>query len=133
VRRILADEHADVLRESLAWFVRELMEVEVATKIGADLHERSAERTKHRKGFRESLWQTHAGEIEPAVVPVIDGTRTIGIVPLPEAMTDMILVGGEDSQAMRLQMVIVFMLPAAALVSGPADCAAFAPHAERAG
>ena len=67
VRKLMGDEHADVLRESLAWFVGELMEVEVGVKIGADLHEKSAERTTHRNGYRERTWQTRAGEIELAI------------------------------------------------------------------
>jgi putative transposase len=67
VRKLMGDDHADVLRESLAWFVRELMEAEVATRIGADLHEKSPERTTHRNGYRERLWQTRAGEIELAI------------------------------------------------------------------
>jgi transposase-like protein len=67
VRKLMGDDHADVLRESLAWFVRELMEVEVATQIGADLLEKSAERTTHRNGYRERLWQTRAGSVELAI------------------------------------------------------------------
>jgi transposase-like protein len=51
VRKLMGDEHADVLRESLAWFVRELMEAEVASQIGADLHEKNAERTTRRNGY----------------------------------------------------------------------------------
>jgi len=39
VRKLMGDEHADVLRESLAWFVSELMEAEVMQQIGAGLHE----------------------------------------------------------------------------------------------
>ncbi len=39
VRKLMGDEHADVLRESLAWFVSELMEAEVTQQIGAGLHE----------------------------------------------------------------------------------------------
>ena len=35
LRRLLADEHADVLREGLAWLVRELMESEVAAQAAA--------------------------------------------------------------------------------------------------
>ena len=42
VRKLMGDEHADVLRETLAWFVGELMEAEVAAQIGAGLHEKSA-------------------------------------------------------------------------------------------
>ena len=37
----LSDEHADVLREGLAWLVREPMESEVAESAGAALHERN--------------------------------------------------------------------------------------------
>ena len=74
VRKLMGDDHADVLRESLAWFVRELMEVEVATQIGADLHEKSAERTTHRNGYRERLWQTRAGSVELAIPRLRSGS-----------------------------------------------------------
>ena len=67
VRKLMGDEHADVLRETLAWFVGELMEAEVAGQIGAGLHERSPERTTHRNGYRERSWQTRVGEIELAI------------------------------------------------------------------
>jgi transposase-like protein len=67
VRKLMGDEHADILRETLAWFVGELMEAEVAGQIGAGRHEKSAGRTTHRNGYRERLWQTRAGEIELAI------------------------------------------------------------------
>jgi transposase-like protein len=67
VRKLMGDEHADVLREALAWFVGELMESEVTTQIGAARHEKSAERVTHRNGYRERRWQTRAGEIELAI------------------------------------------------------------------
>lgn len=67
VRKLMGDEHADVLRETLAWFVGELMEAEVSDQIGAVLHERSPERLAHRNGYRERLWRTRAGEIELAI------------------------------------------------------------------
>jgi hypothetical protein len=35
LRRLFADEHADVLSEGLAWLVRELMESEVAAQAAA--------------------------------------------------------------------------------------------------
>ena len=35
VRKVLADEHADVLRESVEWLARQLMEVEDSELIGA--------------------------------------------------------------------------------------------------
>jgi len=74
VRKLMGDEHADVLRETLAWFVRELMEAEVAGQIGAGLHEKSAERTTHRNGYRERGWQTRAGEIALQIPRLRSGT-----------------------------------------------------------
>ena len=74
VRKLMGDEHADVLRETLAWFVRELMEAEVGTQIGAGLHEKSPERTTHRNGYRERTWQTRAGEIELAIPRLRSGS-----------------------------------------------------------
>ena len=74
VRKLMGDEHADVLRETLAWFVGELMEAEVAEQIGAVRHEKSAERVTHRNGYRERLWQTRAGEIELAIPRLRSGS-----------------------------------------------------------
>ena len=74
VRKLMGDDHADVLRESLAWFVRELMEAEVATQIGAGLNEKAPERTTHRNGYRERSWQTRAGEVELAIPRLRSGS-----------------------------------------------------------
>jgi hypothetical protein len=35
--KLLQDEHADVLAESLAWMARELMEADVSAQVGAEL------------------------------------------------------------------------------------------------
>jgi putative ABC transport system permease protein len=48
-----------------------------------------------------------------AMVPVIDSTKTMGIVFLPGAMTGMILAGAPPLEAVRLQVVVMFMLLAA--------------------
>jgi putative transposase len=53
VRKLIGHEHADVLRESRARFVRELMEAEFTQQIGAGLHEKAPERTARRNGYRE--------------------------------------------------------------------------------
>lgn len=58
LRKLMGDEHADVLRETLAWFVGVLREAEVPGQIGAGLHERSPDRTTHRNGYRERVWRT---------------------------------------------------------------------------
>jgi len=62
--KLLASEHADVLRESVAWIVAELMEAEVAAKVGAELGERTPARLTHRNGYRARAWDTRVGELE---------------------------------------------------------------------
>jgi transposase-like protein len=51
VDKIIGGEHVDVVRESVAWLVGELMEAEVAAQIGAGLGEVSGERVTHRNGY----------------------------------------------------------------------------------
>jgi putative transposase len=64
VAKLMSDEHADVLRESLRWMVEQLMEAEVSGLIGAELGERTPDRATHRNGYRARRWDTRAGEIE---------------------------------------------------------------------
>ena len=74
VRKLMGDDHADLLRETLSWFVGELMEAEVAEQIGAGRHERSPERITQRNGYRERVWATRAGEIELAIPRLRSGS-----------------------------------------------------------
>ena len=67
VARAMAGEHGDLLRESVALVVRELMEAEVAQLIGVERGERSAERVTNLNGHRPRLWETRVGEIELAI------------------------------------------------------------------
>ena len=62
--KLLASEHADVLRESVAWMVAELMEAEVTAKIGAEPGERTPERTTQRNGYRPRILGHPVGELE---------------------------------------------------------------------
>jgi|SRR5579884_273111 len=65
VSEVLSGEHADVLRESVAVMVREIMEAEVAQLAGAELGERApSRRAAQRNGYRERRWDTRVGEIE---------------------------------------------------------------------
>jgi putative transposase len=65
VEGVLASEHADVLRESVAVMVREIMEVEVAQLAGAEHGERApGRRQAQRNGYRDRRWDTRVGEIE---------------------------------------------------------------------
>jgi transposase-like protein len=62
---VIALEHADVLRESVAVMVREIMEAEIAQLAGAELGERAPERrTAQRNGYQGRRWDTRVGEIE---------------------------------------------------------------------
>jgi transposase-like protein len=65
VEQVLASEHADVLRESVAVMVREMMELEVAQLAGAEHGERApGKRQAQRNGYRDRRWDTRVGEIE---------------------------------------------------------------------
>jgi putative transposase len=68
VDKLLASEHADVLRESIAWLAAELVDAEVATLVGAELGERAA-RPAHtqRNGYRPRTWDTRVGQLELAI------------------------------------------------------------------
>ena len=51
------------------------MKQEVSAHLGADRHERSAERTGHRNGFKARTFKTRVGELELAVPQVRDCDR----------------------------------------------------------
>jgi putative ABC transport system permease protein len=55
--------------------------------------------------------------IRLAMIPIIDNTKTMGIVFLPGAMTGMIIAGANPLDAVRLQVVIMYMLLAAVAVT----------------
>jgi putative ABC transport system permease protein len=55
--------------------------------------------------------------IRLAMVPTIDSTKTMGIVFLPGAMTGMIIAGANPLDAVRLQVVIMYMLLTAVAVT----------------
>jgi putative transposase len=75
VERLMRSEHVDVLRESVALVVRELMEAEVAEQIGAELGERAPDaRNAQRNGYRARRWDTRVGELELAIPKLRSGT-----------------------------------------------------------
>src|SRR5687767_2706353 len=62
VRKVLLDEHADVIREAVKAVAAEMMELEVSELIGAELGARRTEdRATHRNGYRSRRWDTRAG------------------------------------------------------------------------
>jgi transposase-like protein len=65
VRKVLTDEHADLVREAVSFLCHQIMEAEVAAQIGAGLGERApAERATHRNGYRPRRFDTRAGTLE---------------------------------------------------------------------
>ncbi len=75
VRKVLIDDHADVIRESVRWVVQQMMESEVSELVGAELGERRPEdRATHRNGYRPRRWDTRAGEIELQIPKLRQGS-----------------------------------------------------------
>jgi putative transposase len=74
VRKVLRDEHADVIRESVRAVAQEIMEAEVSELIGAERGERTEDRATHRNGYRPRRWDTRAGEIELQIPKIRQGS-----------------------------------------------------------
>jgi putative transposase len=75
VRKVLLDEHADVIREAVKAVAAELMELEVSALIGAEHGERRPDnRATHRNGYRSRRWDTRAGEIELQIPKIRQGS-----------------------------------------------------------
>ncbi|MEY2568735.1 MAG: UDP-glucose/iron transport system permease protein [Actinomycetota bacterium] len=93
------------LRDDLAGNRRE---VEARLSLGQTSHE--AALPWHRAALRQGM------------LPSIDQTKVVGLVALPGAMTGMILAGASPLAAVRLQLVVMYMLLGgsafAALVAG---------------
>lgn len=56
--------------------------------------------------------------LRTALIPNIDGTKVVGLISLPGAMTGLILAGVPPLTAIRYQVVVMWMLLAAAALSG---------------
>jgi putative transposase len=81
VQKVLRDEHADVIRESVRAVAAELMEAEVSQLIGAELGERRPEdRATQRNGYRPRRWDTRAGEIELQIPKLRQGSYFPGFL-----------------------------------------------------
>jgi len=64
----------------------------------------------------------HRSALRTGILPIVDNTKVVGLVALPGAMTGMLLAGASPEAAIRLQLVVMYMLLAgtalAALVAG---------------
>ena len=56
--------------------------------------------------------------ITSAMAPIIDTTKTVGLIKLPGAMTGMILAGASPLEAVQLQLIVMYMLVGAATFTG---------------
>ncbi len=52
------------------------------------------------------------------MTPIVDSTKTVGLIALPGAMTGMILAGASPLEAVQLQLIVMYMLVGAAAFSG---------------
>ena len=73
----MASSAEDPLRGMAEMIADFVMEAEVTAKVGAEPHERSAERTTHRNGFRDRRWDTRLGTLSLKVPKLREG----GYVP----------------------------------------------------
>jgi putative ABC transport system permease protein len=55
--------------------------------------------------------------LRTALIPAIDSTKTVGLISLPGAMTGLILAGVSPLTAIRYQIVVMYMLVAAAALA----------------
>ena len=64
----------------------------------------------------------HRTAVRNGMLPIVDQTKVVGLVAVPGAMTGMLLAGASPSSAIKLQMVVMYMLLGgnafAALVAG---------------
>jgi putative transposase len=75
VRRVMVDEHADVLRESVRLVVQQLMDAEVTELIGAAHGERNPDgRMTQRNGYRHREWDTRVGVIDLQIPKLRQGS-----------------------------------------------------------
>ena len=74
LRKAELEGDADFLREGVRALSEALMELEVTQHVGAERHERTAQRTGQRNGYREREWDTRVGTVELRVPRVRDGS-----------------------------------------------------------
>jgi putative transposase len=92
VRKVLTDEHADLIREAVGFLCHQIMEAEVTAQIGAGLGERApAERATHRNGYRERRFDTRAGTLELFIPKLRQGSYFPGFLE-PRTRSEQALV-----------------------------------------
>lgn len=80
------------------------VEIEAALALGATARQAIAPHLKKA---------LHSG-----MIPIIDSTKTVGLIQLPGAMTGMILAGASPLEAVQLQIIVMYMLTGTAAFTG---------------
>jgi len=71
---------------------------ELEARLSLGLDARAAAAPWHRQALRSGM------------LPIVDNTKVVGLVALPGAMTGMLLAGASPVAAIRLQLVVMYML-----------------------
>lgn len=64
--------------------------------------------------IKQSIYPIVKQSIRSSLIPTIEAQKTIGLVQLPGMMTGQIIAGADPIQAVRLQLLIVFLIMSAA-------------------
>lgn len=93
----------------------------VITRLSSDFHDQrdliESKLALGASGRQASLTQFQRA-IKSALTPIIDTTKTVGVIKLPGAMTGMILAGASPLEAVQLQIIVLYMLVGAATFTG---------------
>lgn len=84
-------------------FVKEMSQIESKLALGANP--------------KLSSEETIRNSVKTAIVPTIDSVKTYGIVSIPGMMTGLIIGGVEPLQAVRFQLMVVFIHTTATIMS----------------
>ncbi|MCY4465885.1 MAG: iron export ABC transporter permease subunit FetB [Chloroflexi bacterium] len=93
----------------------------VITRLSSDFHDqRNMIEGKLALGAtsRQASLTQFQRTIRSALTPIIDTTKTVGLIKLPGAMTGMILAGASPLEAVQLQIIVMYMLVGAATFTG---------------
>lgn len=66
---------------------------------------------------KQSIQEALKRSVRFSMIPTVDTMKTIGLVQLPGMMTGMIIAGSNPIEAVKYQLLIVFMLTSSAAVS----------------
>ena len=67
---------------------------------------------------RQAMSRQLRRALATGMTPIVDNTKTVGLISLPGAMTGMILAGASPLEAVQLQIIVMYMLVGAIAFSG---------------